>query len=150
MTIDDMKVKTGTLGEKLVAKYFRDIGHKVDESLDLYDRIKDMTIDDELCEVKTQQRWHSENAFSIGHNQLNKCKSVDRLIIVETPSKYKSKVTLYEYPKDRRRFYKKETSDGRYMYLIKVSEGIELTSFTDPVIIKQFNNYSASSYKPKG
>lgn len=147
-SVNEQKTRTGTLGEKIVAKYFRDLGHKVDESLDLFDEKKDMMIDEDYCQVKTQQKWHKEKAFTVSHAQVSKCRSVDRLIFVDTPSKYdKPVVRIYEYPKDKRNFYKKETSDGRYMYLLKVSDGNLLTTIEDSVIIDQFNKYSTSTWR---
>jgi ABC-type transport system involved in Fe-S cluster assembly fused permease/ATPase subunit len=148
LSAQELKLKTGDLGEKLVAKYFREIGQTVEESLDLFDRKKDMTINEETCEVKTQQRWHMENSFTIAKFQLNKCRSVDRLIFVETPSKYnQDTVTLYEYPKEKRNFRLKNTSDGRSMYLLNVSDGKLLTTYTERYIIDQFNRYSTSNWR---
>lgn len=144
---EQMKIKTGDLGEKLVARYYRDLGYTVEESLDLFDYEKDMMINNERCEIKTQQRWHRESAFTIKPNQLKKCQEVDILVIVETPSKYNNMtVTLYEFPKDKRNFYRRQTYDGRVMYCIKTALGTVLTTYTDPVIINQFNRYSNSSW----
>jgi len=144
---EQKKMKTGDLGEKLVARYYRTLGNVVEESLDLFDYEKDMMIDLNRCEVKTQQRWHRENAFTIKPNQLKKCQEVDLLVIVETPSKYNNmSVVLYDFPKDKRTFYKKQTSDGRVMYCIKTSLGKVLTTYTTPGIISQFTRYSNSSW----
>ena len=144
---EQKKMKTGDLGEKLVARYYRTLGNVVEESLDLFDYEKDMMIDLNRCEVKTQQRWHRENAFTIKPNQLKKCQEVDLLVIVETPSKYNNMtVTLYQFPKDKRNFYRRQTNDGRVMYCIKASLGTVLTTYTDPVIISQFNRYSNSAW----
>ena len=113
----------------------------------LFDYEKDMMIDTQRCEVKTQQRWYRENAFTIKPNQLKKCQEVDLLVIVETPSKYNNMtVTLYQFPKDKRNFYRRQTNAGRVMYCIKASLGSVLTTYTDPVIISQFNRYSNSAW----
>lgn len=144
---EQKKMKTGDLGEKLVAKYYRTLGNIVEESLDLFDYEKDMMVDINRCEVKTQQRWHLQNAFTINPNQLKKCQEVDLLIIVETPSKYNNMtVVLYDFPKDQRKFYKKRTNDGRMMYCIKTTLGKVLTTYTNPGIINQFTRYSNSSW----
>ena len=144
---EQKKMKTGDLGEKLVAKYYRNIGSSVEESLDLFDYEKDMMINNQSCEVKTQQRWHIQGAFTINPNQVKKCEEVDLLVIVETPSKYNNmSVVLYEFPKDKRKFYRKKTNDGRWMYCIKTTLGKVLTTYTNPVIINQFNRYSNSSW----
>ena len=144
---EQKKMKTGDLGEKLVAKYYRNIGSSVEESLDLFDYEKDMMVNNQSCEVKTQQRWHIQGAFTINPNQVKKCEEVDLLVIVETPSKYNNmSVVLYEFPKDKRKFYRKKTNDGRWMYCIKTTLGKVLTTYTNPVIINQFNRYSNSSW----
>lgn len=148
LSTQELKLKTGDLGEKLVAKYFREQGLFVEESLDLFDRKKDMMIGEQTCEVKTQQRWHTENAFTIAKFQINKCRSVDRLIFVETPSKYdQDTVRIYEYPKEKRLFRLRTTNDGRPMYLLSVSDGQLLTTYTERYIIDQFNRYSTSNWR---
>lgn len=117
---EQKKMKTGDLGEKLVAKYYRNIGSSVEESLDLFDYEKDMMINNQSCEVKTQQRWHLQRAFTIKPNQVKKCEDVDLLVIVETPSKYNNmSVVLYEFPKDKRKFYRKQTDDGGGCIVLK-------------------------------
>ena len=144
---EQKKMKTGDLGEKLVAKYYRNIDSSVEESLDLFDYEKDMMVNNQSCEVKTQQRWHIQGDFTINPNQVKKCEEVDLLVIVETPSKYNNmSVVLYEFPKDKRKFYRKKTNDGRWMYCIKTTLGKVLTTYTNPVIINQFNRYSNSSW----
>jgi hypothetical protein len=86
LTAEQQRSKTGDLGEKLVARYYRSLSHTVEESLDLFDRKKDMTVDGLTCEVKTQQLWHKEEAFTVKSNQVEKCTDIDILIFVETPS----------------------------------------------------------------
>lgn len=148
MNLEEKKTKTGDLGERLVARYFRNLGFTVEESLDLFDRTKDLLVEGETCEVKTQQLWHTQKAFTVKYNQLNKCTDVDHLIFVETPSKYNNMtVRLYEFSKSNRKFTKKITKDGRIMYLIKISYGDLLTSITDDVIVNQFVRYSASDWR---
>lgn len=146
----EKKTKTGDLGEKLVAKYFRGLGYDVEESLDLFDRKKDMMINEETCEVKTQQPWHSENAFSVKENQMKKCLSVDHLIFVETPSENNNyEVKLYEFPKDKRQTKIRTTSDNRKMYLFSKVNGNLLTSISEPVIVEQFKKYMMSAWRKR-
>ena len=148
LTENDKRTKTGDLGERLVAKYYRDLGHKVDESLNLFDRFKDMSIDDESCEVKTQIPWIKENAFTIQESQVKKCLSVDRLIFVETPSKFNDyKVEIYEFPKESRDPKVKITKDNRKMILFEKKKGVLLTTITDDEIVNQFKRYSLSEWK---
>jgi len=148
LNTSEKKTKTGDLGEKLVAKYYRSLGHKVEESLDLFDRKKDMMIDEETCEVKTQQPWHMENSFTVQGNQIKKCTTVDRLIFVETPSKYNGfEVKIYEFPKDKRMTKVRSTSDNRKMYLFSKDNGILLTTIKEPVIIDQFKKYMVSEWR---
>jgi len=148
VTSDQLKTKTGDLGEKLVARYFRQNNSIVEESLDLFDRSKDMSIDGESCEVKTQQPWHKEQAFTVKPNQLQKCLEVDRLIFVETPSKYNGNcVKLYEIPKDKRQTRVMRTSDNRTMHLYSKKHAILLTTITDHGIIEQFRRYTMSTWR---
>ena len=149
LDLDQMKTKTGDLGERLVARYFRGRGQTVEESIDLFDRKKDMVVDDTLtCEVKTQQLWHKENAFTVKPNQIQKCRDVDILIFVETPSKYNgNKVRLYEFPKDMRKTRVLRTMDGRTMHLFGRENATLLEMIDDPVVIEQFNRYTASTWR---
>ena len=144
----ERRMKTGDLGEKLVARYYRSNGILVEESLNLNDSKKDMLVDNKTCEVKTQQAWHKENSFSIRVNQLRKCTDVDILIFVETPSKYnQNTVRLYEMPKEKRKVKTLTTSDGRTMYLFSKNNAILLETITDENIVKQFERYSLSKWK---
>jgi hypothetical protein len=146
---DQMKVKTGDLGERLVARYFRSQGLHVEESIDLFDQKKDMIVDEKhTCEVKTQQLWHKENAFTIKPGQVAKCRDVDILIFVETPSKYNGNiVNLYEFPKDRRKTRIHRTRDGRTMHLFGKENARLLATISDPVIVDQFNRYTLSTWR---
>lgn len=146
---DQMKVKTGDLGERLVARYFRSQGLQVEESMDLFDRKKDMIVDEKhTCEVKTQQPWHKENAFTVKPGQITKCRNVDILIFVETPSKYNGNVVnLYEFPKDKRQTTSLITRDGRTMHLYAKENARLLDTISDPMIVEQFNRYSLSNWR---
>jgi len=86
MSAKEKSLIYGFLGERLVAKFFREQGGAVDVvmSTNEYDAEKDMTVDGKTVEVKTQIPWISESAYSIRRKQLPKCQGVDRLIIVDT------------------------------------------------------------------
>jgi Holliday junction resolvase-like predicted endonuclease len=64
----------GRMGEKYVAKWLRDQGHTVDESLFHFDSQKDMTCDDVTVEVKTHVPFVKAQAFGIKTQQLRKCR----------------------------------------------------------------------------
>ena len=147
LTTDQQRSKTGELGERLVARYYRLLSHTIEESLDLFDRKKDMTVDGLTCEVKTQQLWHKEQAFTVKSNQVKKCTDIDILIFVETPSKYNgNKVNIYEFTKDRRATRVMRTRDNRTMHLFYKKHANLLTTITDDGIVQQFNRYSLSSW----
>lgn len=145
----EMKVKTGDLGERLVSRYFRSKGLQVEESLDLFDRKRDMLVGDgQTCEVKTQQAWHKENAFTVKPNQVSKCQSVDILVFVETPSIYNgNRVMMYEFPKDKRQTRVLRTRDGRFMHLFEKEHAVLLAEVTDPMVVDQFRKYSLSKWR---
>jgi hypothetical protein len=145
---DQLKVKTGDLGEKLVAKFYRGKGLHVEESLDLFDRKKDMLVDEKhTCEVKTQQLWHREQAFTVKPNQVQKCMDVDILVFVETPSKYNgNNVMIYEFPKEKRRTLVKRTKDNRVMHLFLKKDAVLLETVTDTMVVDQFKRYTLSSW----
>ena len=137
----------GAAGEKIVSNFFRSIGRIVEESLSTYDNVKDMTIDGETCEVKTQQLFHTENAFTMKKNQLTKCKNVDKLIFVEAPGPKSQCAYIWEAPKKYRKFRIRITKDGRNMYLLGRENMILLTSITDKVLINEMKGFSNSTWK---
>ena len=115
----------GHAGEKLVSSYFRDKNFEVTESPYTYDDRKDRIINGFTAEIKTQQLFHTEDAFSVENNQLYKCENVDLLIFVEAPNaKISSKnnaIRIYGCDnKKNRKFYERITSHGKKMKLIKV------------------------------
>lgn len=75
----------GRIGEKIVVNYLNSLGHKVQESIDHFDRTKDMTVDGKHIEVKTEQPFVMKNAFTFRETQLRKCRSVDELYFVSIP-----------------------------------------------------------------
>lgn len=112
--------RIGQVGEKIVRNYLNKIkGVSVEDSTNLYDSKKDLTIeieieedelDDESAsirtfyrnelgvlleiktgEIKTCTPYFTEQSLSIREKQLNKCRNVDDLFFVTIPSiKYKS------------------------------------------------------------
>lgn len=136
---------TGALGERLVAKYYRDQGHVVEESLNMYDSEQDMHIDGANCEVKTQQPWHNEKSFTIRETQLKKCLEADKLVFVETPSTYNNyTVQLWEFPKESRTYRTKTTRQNRTMHLFEKKNGVLLQTIDEKGIIDQFKKFTLS------
>ena len=145
---DKLKMnQMGTAGEKLVCSFYRDLGCKVEESLSTYDRVKDLIVDGETCEVKTQQPFHIENAFTIKKNQLTKCRNVAKLIFVEVPSTNSDVIKIWEAPKETRKFRTRMTRDGRNMYLLDKGRMNLLHSYNDPVIVNEVKSFSNSTWR---
>lgn len=93
---EDKKTRLGKMGEICVGNYLTRKGHKVIYSIDPYDSNKDLLVDDEHVEVKTQIPYINQQSFTIRKNQLEKCRSVDALFFVALPSN-KNKVR-FSYP----------------------------------------------------
>jgi hypothetical protein len=85
MSVDYKKVLLGMLGEKIVAKHFRDNGHQVDESLNVFDSEKDMIIDGNNVEVKTNAPLIYYDSFSFPKSQYNKIMNAHRVYWVSVP-----------------------------------------------------------------
>jgi len=79
------KVLLGLIGERIVAKVLRDSGHTVDESLDPFDSEKDMNVDGQRVEVKTQVHVVIEDSFGIPRSQLKKIMASHRVYFVSVP-----------------------------------------------------------------
>lgn len=79
------KTLLGILGEKIVAKYLRDSGHNVNESLYMFDSCKDLDVDGERVEVKTQVPFLIFDSFAVSINQMNKIQNSHRVYWVSVP-----------------------------------------------------------------
>ena len=75
----------GMLGERIVARWLRETGHVVEESLDMYDSRKDCLCDGLPVEVKTQVPLISQDSFSVGIRQMQKIRAVHRVYWVSVP-----------------------------------------------------------------
>ena len=79
----------GKTGEKIVANFLQEKGHKVKYSIDNFDTKKDFLMDDKTVEVKTLQPYVLANSLSFRKKQLKKCKEVDVLYFVNVPALFK-------------------------------------------------------------
>ena len=113
---DKVKMKkTGDIGENLVAKIYRKRGHQVTLSENYYDSVKDMLIDGQTCEVKTQKPYYLRKEFTIKPNQVSKCTNADILIWVESPSTHNNyRIDVYEAPKKDKRRWSKYVAKDKY------------------------------------
>jgi len=117
MNKEQMMVELGSIGEDLVADLYRRRGHQVTLSENKYDSVKDMLIDGQTCEVKTQMPFFYKRMFTIKVNQYFKCMNSDMLIWVETPSKHNDyRIDIYESPPRGMRLFRKYHTRGRDMY----------------------------------
>lgn len=143
----------GQLGENITAQYFQNEGFIVESSVSVFDRKKDMQLKSKTgevwnVEVKTQQPYHMKNSFTVLQNQVKKCKEVDILIFVETPSHQSNKrVKIWHSPKDKREFTTTQTSDGRDMYMLNKSDMRLLSIIDDTRIISEMQMLSLSKWK---
>jgi hypothetical protein len=121
----------GDAGEELISIVYRTLGCSVSLSKDKYDQEKDMLIDGIRAEVKTQTifRFFPLNgrfyrAFTVDietkygkifHNQLKKCREVEKLIFVGRSSQNDRVVRVYEaQPPESRVYYESvNAKDGR-------------------------------------
>lgn len=78
-------IMLGILGEKIVAKLLRDQGHTVNESLYMFDSIKDLDVNGEPVEVKTQVPLLIHDSFAVSLNQMNKIQKSNKVYWVSVP-----------------------------------------------------------------
>jgi hypothetical protein len=81
------KILLGLMGERIVAYLLRKDGHAVEESLNPFDDQKDMTVDGQPVEVKTQVPYMIEDSFAVLPYQLKKLKSCHRVYWLSVPLK---------------------------------------------------------------
>jgi hypothetical protein len=79
------KLLLGALGERIVAKYLRDKGHNVNESLYMFDSDKDLEVDGEHVEIKTQVPFLVYDSFAVSLNQMNKIQKSSKVYWVSLP-----------------------------------------------------------------
>jgi len=89
-TVDVKKVMLGMVGERIVAHLLRKQGHMVEESLDPFDMQKDMLLDGNQIEVKTQVPFMMEDSFGVHPSQLKKMVSSHRVYFVSVPTSGKN------------------------------------------------------------
>jgi len=152
--VDEKKTdKMGTIGEKIVADFLTNkYNAEVVISKDKYDSVKDMTVNGQSCEVKTQVPWITENAFSVKRNQLKKCNNAEVLIFVEIPysNKYGKNDTINIWlskKEDRKPFHKRPKDykiSGREMVGYSKRDMKKLHSIDDPVQCRQLVELSNS------
>jgi hypothetical protein len=148
----------GDIAETVVYDYFETQGNVVEMSTDPYDQEKDMLINSVRTEVKFETLYHKFNSFSIpvfntrtgkiSKNQLNKCMNVERLIVVQNPSKNKI-VTLWEAaPLGKRDFsFHTNQHDGRLVALFPLESFTKIVDICSDKLYNEITKYSFSNYK---
>lgn len=149
MEIDYKKVLLGMLGEKIVAKHFRDSGHQVEESLDVFDSTKDMIIDGNNVEVKTNAPLLYYDSFSILKNQYNKIMNSHRVYWLSVPLQTKEDQfagCIFEMdPKIAKPHLITFGSGNKVIGLRRQQEGMNvICKIEDPTLLKHLKNLSTS------
>ena len=142
---DIKRSQLGVFGEKLVRNFYQKKGCQVVDTLSTFDNSKDFLVSGKSVEVKTQQAFHLENAFTVKPDQVNKCKSVDMLIFVETP--YQNNRCINLWLATNTNFRSKTTRDGRQMQLLDKKNMILLESITDSNLVSEAIELSSTSWK---
>jgi hypothetical protein len=146
---DDAKMeKLGRKGERLVEAFFEMQDCDVCMSGDKFDSYKDMTIDGETVEVKTQIPMIVKKSFMVNQDQYWKCSQVNRLFFIEIPydNRYgkNSTVNIYECPPSNRDAEKYITKDGRHMLMYPIEECELIGRISNKKICNDFANLSNS------
>ena len=151
---DTSQSKLGRAGETLVINYFSKLGKKIEASVDQFDSEKDLLIDGEKYEVKTQVPFIVKDAFTFKPSQLKKCKNVKKVIFVSVPNlikKHFSEGKVYQIDSDKLEYYKYSTKDGRLMILIPILQEYMEELFTLlPQESKLLQSYSISNWNKNG
>lgn len=139
----------GKSGETLVSNFLQREGWLVETSVDQYDNKQDMKASRDdvevTVEVKTQQPWHYQNAFTVKYNQLQKCLDVDALIFVETPSKQNG-YTVRMWNASKRDYFTSKTRDGRTMYCFDIADMDLMETYDDFKTVNNFKRFSNSEW----
>jgi hypothetical protein len=84
-SVDVRKILLGVIGERIVSSFLRKQGHEVEESLNVFDTEKDMLVDGQKVEVKTQVPIIMEDSFGVTMNQKPKIMSSHRVYFISVP-----------------------------------------------------------------
>lgn len=117
--------RLGDIGEKIIANFLSSQGKKIELSLDKFDKYKDMLVDGQIVEVKTETPFVSECAFTIAPNQLAKCKNADHFYVVTSqwpgrPSSFDFKI--YKVRNDFKHKTYITRKHGKTMVLIPIRQ----------------------------
>lgn len=159
-TDDERRDKLGKAGEDIVSNYYSAKGKIVKRSINQYDGVKDLDIDNYKLEVKTMVPFISEDAFSFRNSQLNKCKNVDLVYFVSVPAYGKThysfgKVYRIRSEKMRYEFYWKSfygRDGGKQVKMVKVpisQDGMqEVFTMTDEecAILQEYSTSNFNRY----
>jgi hypothetical protein len=134
--------KLGLLGELIIQEYF---GGEMSDNV--WDHEKDLIIEGEGVEIKTQARWKLKNAFTIPYSttQYNKCKNVPHLVFVE-PGKNKE-IRIYEDLRMQRDFNTTTDTYGRKRYTVNVNNTTLVHTLQEPEIWDLIMKYSGTETK---
>lgn len=133
MADDSLQSKMGRAGESLVINYYNSIHANVKVSIDQYDSNKDLVVDDQRIEVKTQVPFINKDAFTFKKNQLRKCLNADKVIFVSVPNKQRphfSAGKAYVIESASIQYSTYRTRDGRDMVLIPIKQDGMMELFT--------------------
>lgn len=142
------KVTMGKLAEQLFIKLFGGV-----QSVDEYDKIKDVVLDGRYVEIKAQNRHPTKALFAIrdayhkngqivGIDNIIKCFNVDRLIFVEYD--HSNKIKLWECPKHRQ-YVRYVTSKQMAMIGFPISQMTLLVEHEDASLANKFRSLSQSA-----
>lgn len=87
---DARKIKLGNLGEAIIVNYFNRQGIQALLSENPIDAEKDITVDGNSCEIKTQQIQFVNNTFTFKNDQHFKMMNAHRVYLIVVPFKYRS------------------------------------------------------------
>lgn len=149
MAVDYKRVLLGMLGEKIVAKHFRDSGHQVEESLNVFDSDKDMVIDGYNVEVKTNAPLIYYDSFSFKKGQYNKIMNAHRVYWVSVPLQTQEDQfagCVFEMDPKVAKLHTITFSSGqKAIGLCRQQEGMKIIHrIEDPNILKQLRELSSS------
>ncbi len=140
----------GRMGEKIVVNNLSRQGLVVEESIDPYDREKDLVCDGKKIEVKTQVPFITQNAFTFKPNQLKKCRGVDELYFVAVPApshSYKWEGWIFKVNPQEFLIRKYNTKDGREMLLVNiVQDAVVPVEQVSDEYMAEMRKYTISKY----
>ncbi len=153
MKTDTTKMKQlGDIGEKIVSNYYSSKGCVIEISINPYDNQKDLKVDGQWVEVKTQQPHVKLGALTFQPSQLRKCRNPNtRLTFVTSEASfsptYKWNNCFFEVDSDFKYFEYTTKEDVKMIGIPIEQPSVKFIKKVEKPEADEMKKFAQSNYK---